>query len=92
MPNFSQLFGGAGTVKSVQRGRTSPTQSSTLVTIAPVNPSKSMVNPLTFVNDGISSSIHMELVNSTTLKIDASIMTESTIYRVSTSWEVIEFY
>lgn len=88
-------FAGGG-VKSVQRGTIlmAPNVIATSVTIAAVNPSKTMVNLLGFSVDEVrtaltSTFMRIELSSSTTV----SLLKEfGTVSATRVSYEVIEFY
>lgn len=82
-------------IKSVQRGKTS-TSSSTNVTIAPVNPAKTMLNLLTAGSYNVPSQTStlqamLELISATELRV-TGFKSGNTTTSIDVSWEVIEFY
>jgi len=99
MPNFSQLFGGGGGVKGVQRGLTVIQSGATAnyrlkVTIGAVNPAKTSVNILTQYSSGSEGSetkIVAQLISSTIIEIYAMNYSSYGSYAPEVSWEVIEY-
>ncbi|MCB4789444.1 MULTISPECIES: hypothetical protein [unclassified Delftia] len=92
MPNFSQLFGGSGGIKNVQRGATSPGSTQVNVTISAVNPAKAFVNILTsHFFPQYESRVSVRILNSTTLVVESYVITNTTTFAPAIAWEVVEF-
>lgn len=98
MSNFSDFFGGGG-IKSVQRGVATPTSVSELsVTVAAVNPAKSMLNMLSVraststTASGNDCVMSVRLINATTIGVLAYTAKDGqgVVYHAC-SWELIEF-
>lgn len=95
--SISALLGGGGAVKSVQRGKSTPVygQGGTLdITIAAIDPAKSMANLLTVgqITSASQWTRQLSILNATTLRLQSSgFDNNSNQLFLESSWEVVEF-
>lgn len=95
--SMSALLGAGGAVKSVQRGKSTPVagQGGTLdITIAPIDPAKTMANLLTVgqITSATQWTRQLSILNATTLRLTSyGWDTNGNTFMLESSWEVIDF-